>query len=51
MQIDKKLKQSLWIVLAMPFRGAAIDHDREEIRASPAPIRNSLEAIEKTIEY
>ena len=51
MQIAKKLKQSLWIILALPSLREAANPDREEIGAIARDIRNSFEAIEKKIEY
>ena len=51
MQIAKKLKQSLWIILALPSLRQAVDPDREEVGAITRDIRNSFEAIEKKIEY
>ena len=51
MQIAKKLKQSIWIILALSSLREAADPDREEIGAIARDIRNSFEAIEKKIEY
>ena len=51
MQIDKKLKQSIWVILAMPSLRQAADLDREKIGVIAIAIRDSLETIEKEIEH
>lgn len=51
MQLAKKLKQGVWVVLAMPSRGEAAHLDREETGVGPVAGRNSVEAIEKEGQY